>query len=626
MTYLPLLLVGAFFGICSIIGLLTYFAVKTRSNDSGDRRAMSDRELFKRLVAYAKPYAGSFALVVVLMLVSVAHDVISPYLVGYVEELIKTDFEVNGLIASVIVYFCILAVSMVATYFQSVILQKTGQRVVSDIRRDTFIKIESLSHEQIHKTPVGVFVTRVSNDAESVSKMFTNVIINLVKNIFLIMGVVTAMFIVDYQMTLVVLSLAPFTVLFTVLFRKFSRMVYRKEKACTTDINAFLSENLSGMKISQNFNRTDAVNARFNKKSKAHKNAAMKVIYVFGVFRPMLNTLYYATVLFIFFFALKGYLDGVWLFGRAVTAGVLVSFYMYVGKFFTPIQNLSEQFNLLQSALASAEKIFSVLDASPTVTDDAGATDLEVVKGDVTFEDVWFAYKGEDWVLKGVSFHINAGETVAFVGATGAGKTTVLSLLTRNYDVQKGRILIDGTDIRRYKIDSLRRHFGQMPQDVFLFSGTVRSNITLGDDIPEERVLAACRYVNADKLIEKLPKGLDEPVYERSNNFSQGERQILSFARMMVRSPEILLLDEATASVDTETEALIQNSLENLMNAGTMLIVAHRLSTVRKANRIIVVDGGVIAEQGSHEELIAKRGEYFRLYTLQEQKEVLAAT
>ena len=623
MDYLPLLIIGAFVGVTSIVTCFAYAFIKSKSEQAAKDRIMSDRELFARLLKYAKPYAGWFALVTVLMLLSIAHDVISPYILGYVEEIIKQDFSINALIAPLIVFASILLTSMLSMYLMSVILQKTGQKVVSDIREDTFKKIESLSHEQLYKTPVGSLVTRVSNDAEAVSKMFTNVLIDLIKNAFLIVGVITAMLFVNYFLTLVILCFCPFIVLFTVLFRKFSRITYRQEKNCTTDINAFLSENLSGIKLIQSFDRTDAVNDKFAVKSKAHGKAVMNIIYVFGVFRPLVNALYYSTVLFMFYFALKGYLDGISFLGQVITSGVTVSFYMYIGKFFTPIQNLSEQFNVLQSALASAEKIFKILDTPPTVVDDENAIELDTVKGDIEFKDVWFAYIEDEWVLKGVSFKINANDTVAFVGATGAGKTTILALLCRNYDIQKGQILLDGVDIRKIKIDSLRRHFGQMPQDVFLFSGTVKSNITLRDDIPDEEVMKACRYVNADKLIEKLPDGLNEEVRERSNNFSQGERQILSFARMIVHRPEVLLLDEATANVDTETEVLIQDSLEKMMKVGTMLIVAHRLSTVRRADKIFVMKGGEIAEQGTHEELIAQKGRYYELYTLQQRRETL---
>jgi ATP-binding cassette subfamily B protein len=313
--------------------------------------------------------------------------------------------------------------------------------------------------------------------------------------------------------------------------------------------------------------------------------------------------------------------------GLIITSEVLVSFYMYIQTFFDPIQNLADQFNRLQSAFASAEKIFTIMDMKPEVVDTDGAIELEHVEGNIEFKNVWFAYEGEEWVLKDVSFKIDAKQTVAFVGSTGSGKTTILSLICRNYDIQKGQILIDGIDIKRIKISSLRKHFGQMLQDVFLFSGTIRDNILLrSEGIDDETVWQACKYVNADSFISKLDKGLDYQILERGNNFSAGQRQLLSFARTIVHKPAVMILDEATANIDTETEVLIQDSLEKMMNIGTMLIVAHRLSTVQHADNIIVLSHGEIIEQGNHFDLLKKKGRYFELYTLQNRKEQLMKT
>ncbi|MBR4798736.1 MAG: ABC transporter ATP-binding protein, partial [Clostridia bacterium] len=312
------------------------------------------------------------------------------------------------------------------------------------------------------------------------------------------------------------------------------------------------------------------------------------------------------------------YIKGVSFMGQTVTSGTIVTFYMYISKFFNPIQSLAEQFNWLQSAFASAEKIFTVFDIEPKIVDSPNAREVGTLKGDIEFRDVWFAYVGEEWVLRGVSFKVKAGETVAFVGSTGSGKTTILSLLCRNYDIQKGEILVDGINIRDIKVSSLRSHFGQMLQDVFLFSGTVRSNILLRKEgVTEEEINAACRYVNADKIIEKLPNGLDEEVRERGNNFSAGQRQLISFARAIIHKPEIMILDEATANIDTETETLIQDSLEKLMKIGTLLIVAHRLSTVQHADNIIYIAHGRIIEQGTHRQLLEQKGRYYRLFMLQ---------
>lgn len=328
--------------------------------------------------------------------------------------------------------------------------------------------------------------------------------------------------------------------------------------------------------------------------------------------------LYACALLCLFYLGAKGYLDNTEFLGQKMTAPVIVAFYMYISKFFNPIQNLAEQFNFLQSAFASAEKIFTIMDIDPEVKDEPDAISLDEVKGEIEFKDVWFSYVENEWVLKGVSFKVNAGETVAFVGATGSGKTTILSLICRNYDIQKGEILLDGINIKHIKKSSLRKHFGQMLQDVFLFSGTIRSNIVLREEsFTDEQINEACRYVNADKFIDKLPAKLDEEVRERGNNFSAGQRQLLSFARTIIHRPEVMILDEATANIDTETEILIQDSLEKMMNIGTMLIVAHRLSTIRNADKIIVIHKGVIEEEGSHEELLEKRGRYYGLYANQ---------
>lgn len=621
--YYPLLVTGGALGLFSIIFIVAYALIKDKKEAFGFERKMKDKELIRRLMRYAKPYTLSFIFIIALMTVSILYDVISPRIIGDIEEVIKADFEISSLLIRVGGYALILLVSVVCTYVQSIMLQKVGQKILSAIRKDVFEHIESLSHDQLNKIPVGTLVTRVTNDTEAISRMFTNVLVNLAKNVFVIVGVLVAMFLLNYELTLMVLCFAPFIVLFTVIFRKFSRRAYRSIKTATTDINIFLSENFTGMKITQIFNRTGKKAEEFSVKNKKLGKALMDEIYVFGVFRPIVYMLYIGSVLCLFYLGGKGYLDGVSFLGQTITGGVIVSFYLYIDKFFSPIQNLAEQFNVLQSALASAEKIFTIMDIVPSVVDEEGAEDVEEIKGDIEFKDVWFSYVENEWVLKGVSFKIEAGETAAFVGATGSGKSTIMSLICRNYDIQKGQILIDGRDIKSIKLSSLRRHFGQMLQDVFLFAGTVRSNIVLRDEFSDEEVMEACRYVNADKFIEKLPSGLDEEVRERSNNFSAGQRQLLSFARMIIHKPDVMILDEATANIDTETELLIQNSLEKMMNKGTMLIVAHRLSTVQKADKIIVLSHGEILEQGNHFSLLDKKGKYYELYMLQYEKQKL---
>ena len=387
--------------------------------------------------------------------------------------------------------------------------------------------------------------------------------------------------------------------------------------------SGLLLENMI-VKVTQIFGREDEKMAEFREKSQRLARANREEIFVFGVFRPLVYMLYICSILCLFYLGGMGHLNGVTFLGQTITGGTIVTFYMYISKFFTPIQNLAEQFNWLQSALASSEKVFSIMDIAPKMVDAPDAIELDEVKGEIEFRDVWFSYLPGEWVLQGVSFHIDPHQTVAFVGSTGSGKSTILSLICRNYEFQKGEILIDGIDIRKIKISSLRRHFGQMLQDVFLFSGTIRSNIVLREEgISDEEILQVCRYVNADKFIDKLDHGLDEEVRERGNNFSAGQRQLLSFARTIIHKPSVMILDEATANIDTETELLIQDSLEKMRSVGTMLIVAHRLSTIQHADNIIVLSHGKILEQGNHQELLAKHGRYYQLYTLQYHKEQL---
>ncbi|MBE5764191.1 MAG: ABC transporter ATP-binding protein [Clostridiales bacterium] len=623
--YLPLLIAGAIIGTFSVIFILAYAFMKNKKEAIGFDRNIPDSEIVARLLKYAKPYWKNFLLVLTVMLFSISYDIISPLLIANIQEIIKAGFELYELYIRVAIYASILIISLISTYVQSIVLQKTGQKIISNIREDLFKHIEQLSHEQLHQIPVGKLVTRVTNDTNGVSMMFTNIIVTLVKNVFVILGVLVAMLCLNYMLTLMVLCFVPFILLFTLIFRKFSRRAYRRVKDSTTDINTFLSENLSGIKITQIFNREERKMQEFNDRNQKLSVAKRKQIFVFGIFRPMVYMLYITSVMCLFYLGGKGVLEDKPFLGQIITSEVIIAFYMYISRFFNPIQSLAEMFNWLQSAFASAEKIFSILDTKPIVVDEEGAIELENVRGEIEFKNVWFYYKEGEWVLKDVSFKIEPKQTVAFVGATGSGKTTILSLICRNYDIQKGQILIDGIDIKKIKISSLRKHFGQMLQDVFLFSGTIRSNILLREEgISDDEIMEACKYVNADKFINKLEKGLDDEILERGNNFSAGQRQLLSFARTIIHKPEIMILDEATANIDTETELLIQNSLEKMMNIGTMLIVAHRLSTVQHADNIIVLSHGEIIEQGTHFELLKNKGRYYSLYMLQYRKQELA--
>ncbi len=623
--FYPLFFVGAIIGTLTIFfTFLFIFARKRKMLLPADRK-MSDRKIIKRIMKYAKPHIPAFVAAGFAMLFSIAYDIISPLLVGRVEETVSAKFELPTLFYTLAVYAGILIVSLVCTYVQALILARTGQKILSKIREDVFSHVESLSHAQLNATPVGKFVTRATNDPEAISYMFTNVLVTLAKNIMVIFGVLGAMLVLNYALTLMVLCFVPFVVLFTVIFRRFSRDAHRRVNDATTNVNTFLSENLSGIGITQIFNMEGRKMREFEEKCRTLKKSRRYMVLVFALFRPMVYLLYICSVLFLLYLGARGHIRNVTLFGQEMTSGVIVSFYIYIKNFYTPIQNLAEQFDALQKSFTSAEKIFSVLDIEPDVVDEPDAVDVDEIKGEIEFRDVWFAYKEGEWVLKGVSFRIPAGQTVAFVGATGSGKTTILSLICRNYDIDRGQILIDGVDIKKYKIASLRSHFGQMLQDVFLFSGDIKSNIVLRDEsITDEEVLEACRYVNADRFISKLPGGIYEPVRERGNNFSAGQRQLLSFARTIVHKPSVIILDEATANIDTETEQLIEDSLSRIRTIGTMIVVAHRLSTIQHSDNIIVIESGEIVEEGNHHELLKKRGRYYDLYMLQFEKEKLS--
>ena len=626
LEFLPVIIVAAIIGAFTIAFLIAYAALRKHKDESEDReRNMTDREIIIRLLRYAKPYRKSFIGVFFIMLFSIIYELLSPALIGDIQNLIKNNsFRLEDLYVRVGIYASILAVSLICTYLQAMLLQKTGQKILSQIRQDVFTHIETLSHEQLNNIPVGKLVTRVTNDPNRISFLFTNILVTLVKNSMVVVGVLAAMLVMNYALTLMVLCFVPFVVLFTVIFRKFSRRAHRQVTNATTDINTYLSENLSGMKITQIFNQENRKQQDFMTRSAKLRKAKRNRMYVFGVFRPLVYMLFISSQMCLFYFGAKGYIQQTEFLGQIVDSAIVVSFYMYISRFFNPIQTLAEQFDMLQQSFAGAEKIFGILDMVPQVVDEEDAIELDEIRGEIEFKDVWFAYKPDEWVLQGVSFHVEPKQTVAFVGSTGSGKTTILSLICRNYDIQKGQILIDGIDIKRIKISSLRRYFGQMLQDVFLFSGDIRSNIVLRkEDVTDEQVWEACRYVNAEGFIRKLEKGLDEPVRERGNNFSAGQRQLLSFARTILHKPSVMILDEATANIDTETEILIQDSLEKMKNIGTMLIVAHRLSTIQHSDNIILLSKGKIIEQGNHQQLLQQKGRYYQLYTLQFSKQQL---
>lgn len=585
-------------------------------------RERSDKEVIKRLLSYAKPYKVEFIWIIVMMIVSLGIQLIPPLLIGLTIDTVGNDAltsaeKIQFIVMLSITFIAILAIGNLVGYLQGIMLQKVGQKTVVSLRDEVFNHIEHLNIGQINQVPVGKLVTRVVNDTNTISEMYTNVAVNLVKNVLYLFAIVIVIFIINWKISLFVIATVPFVFLATVVFRKYSRSSYRRVRQNVSEVNAFLSENLSGMKVTQIFNQEDKKRNEFKDHSLKLRNSYLQEILVFGIYRPIVYMLSMAGSILVLYVGYQEVIAGF------ITAGILYTYYTYVGDFFEPIQQLAEQFNTLQNAFASAEKVFDVLDTKPDIVDEENAIELKKFTGQIEFKDVWFSYIPGEWVLKGVSFKVNPGDTVAFVGATGSGKTTILGLIVRNYEIQKGEILIDGIDIKNITRASLRRHIGQMLQDVFLFSGSIKDNITLRDDeITTEEVIHASQYVGANTFIEKLPDQYDHVVLERGNNFSAGQRQLISFARALVYKPSLMILDEATANIDSETEGLIQESLEKMMNISTMLIVAHRLSTIQHADKIIVMQKGEIKEEGSHQELLKLGGLYYSLYQLQyEEKE-----
>lgn len=578
---------------------------------------MTDSEIVKRLLKYAIPFIPKFAITIILMVFSVLAGLLEPYLTGKSIDIINTPgFKLELLFTYLAVFVVAIILGNILSFIQTMILQKTGQSIIYNIRKDIFTHLEYHDIAYLKSSPTGALVTRVTNDTNTLNEMYTSVIVSVFKNVIMIVFIIIAMLIINVKLTLLILIVVPFIVFFSFLFRKYSRKAYRQVRSNLSRVNAFLAEHLSGMKIIQIFNQEDEKFIEFDERNTMLKKSYYKQIFIFGLYRPTMYLLYMIALMIVFYFGGVSVIEGV------ITIGVLITFQSYIGRFFEPIQQLAEQFNVLQSAFAAAERLFGILDTKPLINDYEDAIELESMEGEIEFRNVWFAYVGEDWILKDVSFKVKAKDSVAFVGATGAGKTTIIRLITRNYEIQKGQIFVDGIDIMRIKQSSLRRYIGQMLQDVFMFSGTIESNIKLRDDsITNEKMIQACKYVNADSFIDKLDNKYQERVKERGNNFSTGQRQLLSFARTIVHDPKVMILDEATSNIDTETEQLIQDSLKKMMSIGTMLIVAHRLSTIQNVNLIIVLSKGEIIEQGTHQQLLKNRGHYYSLYKLQYQEQ-----
>jgi len=573
-----------------------------------------DARLMKRLLSYAARYWHLFVLAVLLLFASTAADLIRPFLMGLAID----DFIKAGDTASLNrmgLYFLLLVIAgFLFNLFQIYVLSYAGQSIIFNLRQQLFSHLQRMPLSYFDKNPIGRLVTRVTNDTETLNDMYTNVLVTLIKDFVLLTGTVVIMLRLNVSLTLITLAVMPAVIVLTVFFRIRIRKVYRNVRIALARINSAISENISGMRIIQMFHREKENFARFDEIGKEYKKAVMSEVVTFGLFRPVIELLASLALALLLWSGGRDVLEG------TLTFGILFAFVNYISMLFQPINDLAEKYNILQSSMAASERVFQVLDAPQE--EDHGTERLKEIKGDIEFKNVWFSYNEDDWVLRDVSFRVPAGKTVAIVGATGAGKTSIISLMSRLYEIQRGEIFIDGINIKELRKDELRRSIGVVLQDVFLFSGRLKDNIRLNEDsITDEKVKAAAQYVNADDFISKLPGGYDSEVMERGATFSSGQRQLLAFARALAFDPAILVLDEATSNIDTETELLIQDALGKLTKNRTTIVIAHRLSTIQHADNIIVLHKGKVRESGTHQELLAKRGMYYSLYLLQYQKQ-----
>lgn len=597
-------------------------------NDDFEKPKKIDKNIAKRLLKYAKPYIWQFVLAIAIIFVIVAVELYQPVLIGDVVDKFLSRYSgtqantvdagitqqsnIQGVIKISLVYLSTVAVVFVLGYAQAMILARAGQKIIYNIRMEIFTHLNDLSISFFNKNPIGRLVTRVTNDTEALNEMYTSVIVNILKSLFVLIGVVITMFNYNVKLSLLTFTVIPFIAVFTFAFESASKKIYREIRSKISALNAFISEHVSGMKIVQIFAVENEIFHKFKSENEKLRKENIKQLFAFSIYNPTNYLMNITAISILLWFGGKMVMEGV------VSIGTIVVFQRYISKFFEPIQELAEQLNIVQSAMAASERIFGLMDEVPEVMDSENAVEVESFKGSIEFRNVWFSYKEDEWILKDVSFKVNPGESVAFVGATGAGKTTIQNLICRYYDIQKGDIFIDGINIKDIKVSDLRKNIGQMLQDVFLFSGDIKSNIRLQNDtITDEELIEASKYVNAHSFISKLPNQYDEHVIENGAAFSAGQRQLISFARTLAFKPDILILDEATANIDTETEVLIQDALKKLMKGRTTLIVAHRLSTVQNSSKIIVMHKGEIREEGTHQELLSNKGIYYKLYKLQ---------
>lgn len=571
-----------------------------------------DHRLMRRLLRYLRPYQVTVVISVALLLVIAGLQLVGPYLTKVAIDRYIAFKNLSGLAKIAVLYLAVLVFQFTVRYIQTYMMQLMGQKAMYDLRMQLFSHLQKMSLSFFDKNPVGRLMTRLTSDVQVLNQMFTEGVVAIFGDIFILIGIVAVMLAVNYRLALVTFVTLPLLILATAVFRKKVREVYRLVRTRTARLNAFMQEHISGMAVIQLFAQERKILNDFDDVNSSLRQAYLKTVFYYAIFFPVVEVIGAVSLGLIIWYGGGGVLAG------SISFGVLVAFIQYAEMFYHPIRDLSEKYNILQSAMASSERIFGLLDTKPSILPPERSVKLETLRGEIEFREVHFAYNQGEPVLEGVSFKIQPGERVAFVGATGAGKSSIISLLCRFYEYQKGQILIDGKDLRRIDPQELRAQMALVLQDVFLFSGDILANIRLGsEEISLEKVKEVSEYVNADQFISCLPEGYGAPVGERGSNLSVGQKQLLAFARALVFDPRILILDEATSSVDTETELLIREAVGKLIRGRTSLIIAHRLSTIQDCDKIIVIHKGKVREEGTHRELLKKRGIYYRLYQLQ---------
>ncbi|AYA38039.1 ABC transporter ATP-binding protein [Hymenobacter oligotrophus] len=570
-----------------------------------------DWQVLSRLLVYIRPYRGTFALLIFLTIATAVLGTVRPFLIQQMVDVQISNGDWPGLNRMFAWLLGILVAHTGVSYLQTYYGGWLGQYIVRDIRVDLYQHILNLRLQFFDRTPIGVLVTRNISDVETLSDVFSEGLAAMIGDILQLVFIMAFMFYIDWRLTLVSLSVIPPLLLSTYVFKEKVKKSFQEVRTAVANLNAFVQEHLTGMGIVQIFGNEEREFRKFEKLNQEHTRANIRSVLYYSVYFPVAEVLGAIGVGLLVWYAAQGQIEG------TISKGALIAFIMYNSLFFRPIRQIADRFNTLQLGLVSTERLLKLLDSKEFIPNE-GTRQPATLRGEVDFRHVWFAYNEPEWVLKDINFEVKAGQTIAFVGATGAGKTSIINLLSRFYDIQRGEICVDGHDLREYDLKALRRHIAVVLQDVFLFNGTIQDNITLGDQsITEEQVWASARLVGADKFIERLPGGLQYKVMERGSTLSVGQRQLISFVRALVYDPRIIILDEATSSVDSETEEMIQDAIEKLMQGRTSLVIAHRLSTIQKADRIIVLDRGEIKESGPHEELLRLGGYYAQLYQMQ---------